>query len=81
MSDSPRNPGAGNPGPRDPDRTEDQGIDEAVEESFPASDPPAYGGVTGPVIDPLEELPPEEQGEAPHEVIRDWRGEFPLRGG
>lgn len=31
-----------------PDAGEDDKVDEAVEETFPASDPPSTGGSTGP---------------------------------
>ncbi|MFT8246021.1 hypothetical protein [Roseomonas sp. BN140053] len=63
-----------------PRTSDDDRLDEQGMESFPASDPPAPPNVIGPVIDPENDLPPEEQVEAPHETIRDWRGEFPLRG-
>ena len=33
------------------------GVDESVEETFPASDPPSFSGTTG------EVPPPEEEGE------------------
>ncbi len=42
-------------------KTEDEERDEALEDTFPASDPPAIGGVTGPgdkePEDTLEERP------------------------
>jgi hypothetical protein len=38
--------------------TEEQ-IDETIEETFPASDPPAQGGTTGP-----RDLPPEGRAES-----------------
>lgn len=34
--------------PKPDPKVEDGEIDEALEETFPASDPPAIGGVTGP---------------------------------
>ncbi|RTL96140.1 hypothetical protein EJV44_11205 [Ancylobacter aquaticus] len=40
--------------PQNPDYTERE-IDESVEESFPASDPPALGGITG-------DVPPSDGG-------------------
>lgn len=44
--------------PGDPDYTERE-VDESVEESFPASDPPALSGITGAVK-------PATEGDAPH---------------
>jgi hypothetical protein len=38
-------------------RPEHKEVDESVEETFPASDPPAFSGTTG------EVPPPEEEGE------------------
>jgi hypothetical protein len=34
--------------PADAPETEEEKIDQSVEETFPASDPPAIGGSTGP---------------------------------
>jgi len=40
-------------------RTDEKKIDKAVEDSFPASDPPASSGITGPRIQrPADEEPP-----------------------
>lgn len=41
--DAPKNPRAIPPQPPSP-RSDEERIDEAVRESFPASDPPAHGG-------------------------------------
>ncbi len=35
--------------------TEDEALDDALEDTFPASDPPSIGGSTGPSPDRLEE--------------------------
>ncbi len=43
MSDTKRVPEAG----EEPETTEEK-VDEAVEDTFPASDPPSIGGSTGP---------------------------------
>jgi hypothetical protein len=59
------------PRSRDPKRTEEL-LDEALEESFPASDPPALvgpgGGITGP-NDPRQTRPDRRAtGEPPNKV-------------
>jgi hypothetical protein len=41
-----------------PDPNDQEKHDRAVEDSFPASDPPATGGVTGPRV-----VPPRQDGE------------------
>jgi len=43
--------GCGSRKVRRPGGTSNSGSDEASEESFPASDPPAMGGITGPGYD------------------------------
>lgn len=50
--------------PGAPDYTERE-IDESVEESFPASDPPAFSGITG------DEPPPAGKKPAPSEKAVD----------
>ncbi|TCK23829.1 hypothetical protein EV667_3671 [Ancylobacter aquaticus] len=41
---------------RNPEYTESE-IDESVEESFPASDPPAFSGITGDEVKPSDAAP------------------------
>jgi hypothetical protein len=49
-----------------PEPKEDEEYDRAVEDSFPASDPPALGGITGPRATPVpasssdEDTPPNQ---------------------
>lgn len=74
MSGTEKDPAGRKPAPK-----QENELDETIEESFPASDPASNTGVTGPVVDPIEDLPPEERNkDTPHETIRDWRGTFPI---
>jgi hypothetical protein len=43
-----------------PTRKEDAKQDQAVEDSFPASDPPAIGGIVGPQATPTHDPKPRE---------------------
>jgi hypothetical protein len=47
-----------------PTRKDNERHDQAVEDSFPASDPPATSGVVGPRIAHRGEAPHERNGEA-----------------
>ncbi|PZP44551.1 MAG: hypothetical protein DI601_12230 [Azospirillum brasilense] len=69
-----------NPAGPETEPRKERNLDETVEDSFPASDPPSRTGVTGPVVDPIEDLSPEERRDPPHETLRDWRGSFPIEG-
>ena len=52
-------------GRRDPDTPTEAEIDETIEDSFPASDPPSFTGVTGAVPTPETASEPEpERSEA-----------------